>query len=317
MTGDSAYERYLVELTDRFWAYKEQAFGAALTLFDGPRVRPDRAPVFRPGAAELNIPVPPDTDDLTARRIRGAISAEQRHQHFGSMRSSQALAQTVFANLQASGELQALADLRDDNGQPVFCVGTVGEMRLEHTVEHLGEPRPTQIDVWFSGPMRVAVECKLTEAAVGSCSRPRLRPSDPAHPGSFCDGTYTRQRGRTTRCSLTEIGARYWTFIPELFHWPSDQDLSPCPLRHTYQLARNILAACATPEGTVDSERGLAVLIYDNRNPAHLPNGQVGAAWLEVKQSLHTPQCPPPLLLAAPNGAASPPGRGGLAGRRT
>ena len=65
------------------------------------------------------------------------------------MRSSQALTQSVFANLQASGELGVLAGWTDDDGVPVFPGGRVGEMKLEHTILHLGEPRPTQMDVWF------------------------------------------------------------------------------------------------------------------------------------------------------------------------
>jgi len=285
MTADPVYDRYLIRLVDRLWAYRYEAFGTDEGLFDGPRRRPERAPVFRPGSGDLNVLVPPEADPAAALRIRRVIPPEGRHDYFGSMRSSQALTQSVFANLQASGELAALAGWADDDGLPIFSDGEVGEMRLEHTIGHLREPRPTQIDVWFDGTTRVAVECKLTEAEVGSCSRPRLHSDDPGH----CDGTYRRQQDRAARCTLTEIGAAYWDFLPRLLTWPADQDLSPCPLHHTYQLVRNLLAACVTANGDIDPDHGLAVLLYDDRNPANHPDAAVGSAWAQVKGSLHSP----------------------------
>ena len=241
-----AFDRYLIRLVDQLWDYRARAYGADEGLFDGPRRQAARPPVFRAEAADRNVLVPPEADPVTASRIRRAIPQGERHRWFGSMRSSQALAQTVFANLQASGELAALAEWTDDEGLPVFPDGARGEMHLEQTIGHLREPRPTQVDVWFEGSTRVAVECKLTEAEVGSCSRPRRPPADPGH----CDGTYHRQQDRAARCTLTEIGVAYWDFIPRLLRWPADRDLAPCPLHHTYQLARNLLAACVTPDGT-------------------------------------------------------------------
>lgn len=283
--GDAAYNRYLIGLVDRLWDYRRRVFGADEGLFDMPYRQADRAPVFRPEAADGNVLVPPGTDPAAVLRIRRAIPTSGRHLWFASMRSSQALTQSVFANLQASDELPALAGLTDDDGRPIFPSSAIGEMRLEHTIGHLREPRPTQIDVWFAGTTRVAVECKLTEAEVGSCSRPRLQPGDPGH----CDGTYRRQRDRTARCPLTEIGIAYWDFIPRLLTWPADRDLSPCPLHHTYQLVRNLLAACVTTGGKVDPDHGMSVLLYDGRNPANRPNGAVGSAWALVKGSLPSP----------------------------
>jgi hypothetical protein len=285
MMGDAAYDQYLIGLVDQLWDYRARAFGADESLFDSPRRRPDRAPVFRPEAGDRNVLVPPGSDPATALRVRRAIPPGERHRYFASMRSSQAVAQSVFANLQASGELGALAGWTDDDGLPVFPDGTVGEMRLEHTIGHLREPRPTQVDVWFDGSTRVAVECKLTEAEVGSCSRPRLPPDDPGQ----CDGTYRRQRDRAAKCTLTEIGVAYWDFISRLLTWPADRDLSPCPLHHTYQLVRNLLAACVTTGGAVDPDHGLAVLLYDDRNPANHPDGAVGSAWAQVNESLRSP----------------------------
>ena len=72
----------------------------------------------------------------------------------------------------------------------------------------------------------------------------------------FCDGAYTHQRSRKERCSLTEIGVLYWKYIPSLLKWKNDIDLVPCPLNFTYQLVRNLLAACVRPNGMVAPERG-------------------------------------------------------------
>ena len=155
-----------------------------------------------------------DCDDLAVRvaphtrppiRIgRNGICANGSH--FASMRSSQALTQSVFGSLAALGKVGALAGLTTDDGLPTVRSGVT--VRTEYLVEHLGEPRSTSVDVWLDdGEQRVAVECKFTEREFGRCSRPTLRPGrNPNYERAHCDGSYTRQRGRRTRCSLTEIG---------------------------------------------------------------------------------------------------------------
>ena len=35
---------------------------------------------------------------------------------------------------------------------------------------------------------------------------------------------------------------------PTLFVWSADRNMKPCPLDGTYQLARNVLAACVRPD---------------------------------------------------------------------
>ena len=49
---------------------------------------------------------------------------------------------------------------------------------MEYKIDYLGEPRRTSLDSYISGDYRIAIECKFTEAEVGSCSRPRLKPTD-------------------------------------------------------------------------------------------------------------------------------------------
>jgi hypothetical protein len=164
----------------------------------------------------------------------------------------------------------------------------VPQLELEYEVNYLEEPRPTSVDALFDGQYRVAVECKLSESEVGSCSRPRLGPSDSNFESDHCDGTYTHQQGRRDRCALTERGIAYWRYIPKLLTWPADADMQPCPLRATYQLVRNILAACVRPNGDLDPA-GHAVLLYDARNPGFAKGGKGYLAWQAVRSALKNP----------------------------
>ena len=133
------------------------------------------------------------------------------------------------------------------------------------------------------------MECKLTESEVGTCSRPRITEKDPIYKREYCDGRYARQLNRKERCSLTELKIEYWKYIPILFNWTSDIDLDPCPLRDTYQLVRNVLAACVSPDKEVGSESGHAVLLYDERNPAFQSGGKGRREWDTVRKALKNP----------------------------
>ena len=121
---------------------------------------------------------------------------------------------------------------------------------------------------------------------MGSCSRPSLRPSAFNYNTDLCNGSFTRQLKRKERCSLTEIGVLYWKYVPDLFEWQNDIDLSPCPLHNNYQLVRNILAACVRPDGTVSPESGHVVVIYDERNPSFQAGGDGFLAFVETRQAL-------------------------------
>ena len=242
--------------------------------------------MLRPGAAR---------DEIEA--VLSAIPAGMYHQWFRSMTSSQALAQSVFANLRWHGKLGLLADLRGEDRLPIFPSGVVRPrytwsaapgLELEYHVNYLGEPRPTSVDVLFGDNYRVAVECKLSEVEIGSCSRPELGPSDSNYETDHCDGAYTCQRGRSERCALTERGIAYWRYIPGLLTGPADADMRTCPLRSTYQLVRNILAACVRSDGTLD-QAGHAVLLYDGRNPDFAEGGQGHEAWQAVHSALKNP----------------------------
>jgi len=200
------------------------------------------------------------------------------------MGSSQALAQSIFGNLKASGQLPMLQGLRCENGQLAFGAWNpfAGDAVLEHDIHHLGEPRPTSIDVFLSGEYSVAIECKLMEDGFGACSRTRISPQDSTYAQQFCDGNYRVQRNRMKRCSLTEIGVRYWHHIPNVLDWDPESNLSPCPLRNNYQLARNVLAIA--PDGNAAS--GHALVIYDARNPAFAGGGEGQRSLGEVTGAL-------------------------------
>ena len=274
-----AYHDYLSAVVGGLWDHAEREFGDRPGLLDRSERSPSRPPVFVVGAAEHNLLYPPSAEPRVRRAIVTSLPNRERHRHFASMRSSQALAQSIFGSLAALGKAGALAGLTTDDGLPTVRSGVT--VRMEHLVQHLGEPRSTSVDVWLDdGQQRVAVECKFTEREFSRCSRPTLRPGRNAnYERDHCDGSYTHQRGRRTRCSLTGIGVRYWQYLPELFDWSADSDLKPCPLDGTYQLARSVLAACVQPDGTVDADGGHALVIYDDRNPAFLPGGEAARQW--------------------------------------
>ena len=242
--------------------------------------RQDRPPVFAPHFASKNVLVPPD--ETKADAIRAAIHTWQWHRWFRSMKSSQALAQSVFAAVGSFGRLDLLQDLAAECGLPAFFSDQHGwAMSFEHQVCGLNEPRPTNVDVLLTKPgRRVAIECKFLENEFGACSR--TSKSKYPDPRKHCDGSYSVQNGRRSRCALTEIGIRYWEFLPRLFQWSSDRDHKRCPFRATYQLARNALAATVTAEGDIEPTGGHVLVVYDARNPAFRRGGRAYEQWQQM-----------------------------------
>ena len=151
------------------------------------------------------------------------------------------------------------------------------KLKLEHQISILKEPTPSSVDAFFNGLRRIAVEVKFSEAQFGHCSRPELTLKDKNFQRDHCDGNYTIQRGRTERCSLSAVGVGYWKFVPRLFSWRVDQDHRPCPLYHSCQLVRNVLAACVRDDEVLDTETTHALVVYDARNPASQPGGNADA----------------------------------------
>lgn len=268
--------KYLVDLNKIFWSYRQSALGTRPELFDrlGPddAHQPRRPPVFLEATEDLNVIVRLGASPEERSEVLRQLHKKRRHTHFGSMKSSQALAQSVFGNLIALRRLNALAGLRADEGKVAFFDSPppAAIVHLDSPIDHLGEPTSTSVDVVIDGPPRVAIECKLTESEVGPCSRPKL----PSSNRKYCNGTYARQKGRDERCSLSAGGVRYWEFVPQLFDWSTGRDHKPCPLKDTYQLVRTVLAACTGRDGSVDTLNAHALLLYDARNPAFRRGGK-------------------------------------------
>lgn len=281
------YADYQKAVRDTLWAWTDRIHPDQL---DG-GMRQGRPPVLAREFESRNVLVPPD--GARAVDIRAAIPQEQRHHWFRSLQSSQALAQSVFGAIQAFDRLDLLQNLSDRCGRPAFYENARGwTLGFEHEVCCLGEGkgRRTSVDVLLSGPeRRIAVECKFTEPEFGTCSRPRLQPGDPAWPKQHCDGNYRIQRGRQSRCALTEIGIRYWDYLPSLFDWPSDRDHRPCPFGTVYQLARNALAATVSPNGEINPTGGHVLVLYDARNPAFHGKGEAERQWAAALAACRVP----------------------------
>jgi Restriction Endonuclease associating with ARP len=279
-------------LNGMFWTYIDANIGEPENVLDKiPVSRASRPPVFATHARALNLLAPADGADQYRTRLLAEMPAGDVHLHFGSMKSSQALALSVFGCLKLEGRLNALAEIKSEDGFAIFGHDLEPEnVQFEHEVKTLGEPRPTSIDVRFKGKRDVMVECKFTENGVGSCSRPRLRSKDNNFKRDYCDGSYRQQNERQERCSLTQNGIKYWGHIPELFGWDAESDLAPCPLRFPYQLVRNVLAAVVDDDGALDTHRGHAVLVYDERNPTFQAKGPGMINWNVVKSEPEYPE---------------------------
>jgi hypothetical protein len=274
------------QLQGRLWTYRKDHFRGEEQLFDSAHAAHTGPPVFLGEYAELNVLVAPDASPAERARVRGMLDPRLRHRWFRSLRSSQALAQSVFANLEARGKLHCLAGLPADDHDIAFFDETepTPKLALDHPIKHLGEPRSTSVDVFLSGVRRVAIECKFGETAVGACSRP-----DPqTEPAKRCNGRYEAQAGRRERCSLTTDGVAYWTYVPRIFTWAADVNYDDCPLRKPYQLVRTVLAACVGEDGIVEGAHH-ALLLYDRRNPSFNAGGAGFHAYDAVKGALRRP----------------------------
>jgi ADP-ribosylglycohydrolase len=275
------------DLNQRYWEYQKSRF----QIFERPYALDGRPPVFLTRDSWRNIIINPEASDREVDKLLALVPEGEKHKWYRSMNSSQALAQSVLGNLAVYGSLHHLSELKDDEGLDLFGKAQVSSenFAMEFRVKYLGEPRSTSLDGYISGDYRVAIECKFTEAEVGTCSRPGLKPTALTYKREYCNGTYSFQRARKERCSLTEIGVLYWWYLPKLFKWKYDSDLFPCPLHKNYQLIRNILSIGVKPDGSVSLNDGHSLLIYDERNPAFQHGGLGLIAYMKTKEALQEP----------------------------
>jgi len=274
---------YKMKLIRGFWQYVIDEHPSLMQHLDRKAASDSRPPVFKKLYERMNILFDPAISSRMQGKLTAMIPESGRHRWFRSMSSSQALTRSIFGNVVMLGEVDVLKSITDEEGSPLLGSwnGRSGDVELEYSVNWLGEPRSTSIDAFFSGKYGVAVECKLTESEFGSCSRPGLDPSIE----EYCDGSYTFQNERKNRCSLSEIGVKYWEYIPRLFKW-QDEDHSICPVRSPYQLVRNILAAVVSANGKLEPEKGHALVLYDARNPAFHESGDAFKAFMNTKKGL-------------------------------
>jgi hypothetical protein len=282
---------YRADLNRRYWEFQKSQFPIWEEFFERPYADEGRPPVFLQHKEWLNAVFDPQASPIERDRLLALVPKPARHQWFRSMNSSQALAQSVLGNLAVHGYLDCLTELSCDEGESLLgeAKASSDNFAMEFDVDHLGEPRPTSLDGYFFEGYKVAIECKFTEAEVGTCSRPRINRTSSKYERDHCDGSYSRKGSRRERCPLGEVGVLYWRYIPSLFKWGSDLDLIPCPLHRNYQLVRNILAVGVNAEGEVSSENGHVVLIYDGRNPAFQEKGDGLSAYWDTRDALKEP----------------------------
>lgn len=233
------YNDYLRQMRHRFIDYRRAHYPLEHELFD-----PRHDYVFRAEYAYCN---------LFEWDLEKLLPPGRRHVWFRSMTSSQALAVSVFGTVLRRGDLSLLANLPDESKRPLvpgFLLA--GQPVFDYPISTLNERTPTSVDLFLSAKGgHVAIECKLMEREVGSCSRvPR-----------FCDGNYV-----PSECWLTRRGMAYWQHIPKLFAWDAQWLQAPCPLRRPYQLVRTLLAAAIDEQGNVHGTP-TALLVYDGNNP--------------------------------------------------
>ena len=287
----SNYTSYKNELLHRYWKYQKENYPDWEKYFDHPRGLYSRPPVFLRSESWRNVIINPDSDQKNISKLLSLIPKSEEHKWFRSMNSSQALSLSIFGNLKIHDALHYLSELEDDDGHNLFKEAEISSENfvLEYKVNYLGEPWPTSLDGFFSGDYQTALEFKFTESGIGSCSRPRLLKNNPKYEENYCNGSYSIQNNRETRCSLSEKGILYWKFVPIFFKWKNDDDLDPCPLNFNYQLVRNILAAGVKPNGSASNKNGCVILIYDDRNPAFREEGRGFEAYKNTRKALRDP----------------------------
>lgn len=256
----TAYTDYVA---GRLWAYRTLRFAGRDNLFDQPLRAGSRPPVFKKESGEQNVIVSREPDKAAA--VRALVPVKKRHRWFRSMKSSQALALSIFGNLKVLGHADVLQAVSADGfGGPAFGPGPIrsDSILLEHDAKLPGERTSTSVDVLIGGASSVCVECKLTESEVGRCSKTLLPSSNKSH----CNGANPMTGGGIT-CPLANAGPRYWEEVPAFVKMEAWRARRECPMCEPYQLVRNILAASRPGR-----ERGHALLIYDARNPASRPS---------------------------------------------
>jgi hypothetical protein len=146
-------DRYLTGLERNFSKFRDDRFAGSEDVFE---IRRGGAVVFKPECVKKNLPISPKWSVNDGDCIIGKLRPSKRHKHFGSMRSSQALAQSVFGAIEVFHLLRLLSDIESEDGRCAFGP-RVGEAKLEFEKEmqNLGEERRrTSIECGSKVPVR-------------------------------------------------------------------------------------------------------------------------------------------------------------------
>ncbi|MGB7934771.1 MAG: hypothetical protein WCH04_21620 [Gammaproteobacteria bacterium] len=127
----SRYDAYLGSLIHQFWDYVGTLPGELADELESSRRDKKRPPVFRKSAAARNILIPPAATPELQATVEATLPGKERYRYFGSLRSSQALAQSVFGNLITMGKAALLEDLETEEHPTDFS--PVASITMDNT----------------------------------------------------------------------------------------------------------------------------------------------------------------------------------------
>jgi hypothetical protein len=200
MSNPAERAPYAQSLTAHLWAYRREAFGDEPDLFDVQYSRLPNPPVFTQASAHRNVIVAEDPD--LAAAVLNLLPREKQHRWFRSMKSSQALALSVFGNLKILNRTDCLAEVLDEDGAgPAFRHGIIrsDDLEVEYDVTSLNEIRATSVDLLVSGPTIICVESSYLRRKSGAAPDQLSRESTPS---TAADRTLNRKTGPTDVCLL-------------------------------------------------------------------------------------------------------------------
>jgi hypothetical protein len=135
ITNRAGTADFIRMLRAKFRDYRRQHFDGKDNMF---RSGGD-AVVFLKEHAAANLLVPPFASKEQRDRIVDMIPTNQRHRHFGSMQSSQAIAQSVFGTIASFNCLPSLTNVIAEDGRQAFSSALEKTtLYLERKVNFLG-----------------------------------------------------------------------------------------------------------------------------------------------------------------------------------
>jgi len=119
---------YKTDLNQRQWEYQKSP---QFSLFERPYAQDGRPPVFVRNESWRNVIINPMASQQEIDRLLALVPEGEKHKWFGSMNSSQALAQSVLGNLFIHDSLHYLSELKDDEGMDLFGKAQISSDNFE------------------------------------------------------------------------------------------------------------------------------------------------------------------------------------------